>query len=85
MKKFIKEILYAAHECGVCCDWSNKICDDIIDILKRDNILPKEPINEEELDILAKDYVKNAKPLVDGDCISCYKAGYRKARILTQK
>lgn len=48
MKKFIKEILYAAHECGVCCDWGDKICDDVLDILKRDGILPKEPINEEE-------------------------------------
>lgn len=38
-----------------------------------------EPINEEELDELAHEYVDNSLPLLDGDAISCFKAGYRKA------
>lgn len=56
MKKLIKEILYAAHECGVCPDWGDKVCDDILDILKRDNVLS---VNEEELDRLAEELNPN--------------------------
>lgn len=39
----------------------------------------QEEINEEELNELAKEYVDNSRPLLDGDAISCFKAGYRKA------
>lgn len=38
-----------------------------------------EEMNEEELNKLAREYINNAKPLINGDCISCFKAGYRKA------
>lgn len=39
----------------------------------------QEPTDEEELDRLAHEYVDNSLPLLDGDAISCFKAGYRKA------
>ena len=40
----------------------------------------QEEINEEELNSLAEEYVHNSRPLLDGDAISCFKAGYRKAK-----
>lgn len=40
-----------------------------------------EETNEEELEKLAHEYVDNSLPLLDGDAISCFKAGYRKALI----
>lgn len=39
----------------------------------------EEPIDEEELDRLAHEYIDNSLPLLDGDAISCFKASYRKA------
>lgn len=39
MKRLIKEILYAAHECGVCPDWGDKVVEGVLDILKRDGIV----------------------------------------------
>lgn len=51
MKKLIKEILYAAHECGVCPDWGDKICEAVLDILKRDSITS---VNEDEPEKLAE-------------------------------
>lgn len=36
-------------------------------------------VDEEELEKLAYEYVDNSLPLLNGDAISCFKAGYRKA------
>ena len=93
MKQLIKEILYAAHECGVCCDWSDKAAEDVLDILKRDGIVNQEneilPISEGELDRLAVGFtpieliphhdVKDGKSLIKL-LRECFKAGYRKAK-----
>lgn len=80
MKKIIKEILYAAHECGVCGDWSDKICEDVLDILNRDEILK---INEEDLDDLAYDYNEERQPHYwwedDGTVCVCESSEVRKA------
>lgn len=51
------------------------VCDKLISFEVREK-----PIDEVKLDELAKEYVDNSLPLLDGDAISCFKAGYRKAK-----
>ena len=82
MKQLIKEILYAAHECGVCSDWSDKAAEDVLDILKRDGI--QEPIDKEELDRLAikaekVTFLDRELPF-QTEWVEGFKAGYRKAK-----
>lgn len=40
----------------------------------------QEPIDDGKLEAMAQEYVHQSKPLFDGDCVSCYMAGYRKAK-----
>lgn len=83
MKKLIKDILYAAHKCGVCSDWGDIICDEVLELLKQDCI---SDINEEKLDKLAlerypirSEIVKNGLTFVEvdpnGTRRECFKEG----------
>lgn len=80
MKHLIKEILYAAHECGICPDWGDKVCEDILEILKRDGIVNQNNINEEELDKLAEESVPSRFEYTKYTEIESFKEGYRKAK-----
>lgn len=68
MKGFIKLILKAAHECGVCSDWSDKVCLEIIEILKRDGVLT----NKNYLEEIFQKHYKGVSEDANGEFYSIY-------------